>query len=132
MSTYYRQQEPSLGECFSDLSRQASELVREEVELAKLEVAQKAGQLGRGAGFVAAGAALGYAALLAFIATCVILLALVVKLWIAAIIVTGLVGAGAAILIMTGINNLKAEKLTPRNTMQTIQEDVRWAKAQIH
>jgi hypothetical protein len=34
--------EPSLGECFSDLTRQAGELVREEVELAKTEVKQAA------------------------------------------------------------------------------------------
>ncbi|HLG71191.1 MAG TPA: phage holin family protein [Chloroflexota bacterium] len=122
--------EPSLKECFSDLTRQAGELVREEVELAKTELSQTAGRLGKGAGFVAAGAALGYAALLALIASCIILLALVVKLWIAALIVTGVVALAAGILIMSGINRLKVESLAPRETMQTIQEDVAWLKAQ--
>jgi len=129
MSARY-QEEASLGELFSDLTRQASELVREEVELAKIEVSKSAGRLGKGAGFIAAGAVLGHTALLALVATLIILLALVVKLWIAAAIVTLLVAAIAGILVKMGLNHMKAESLSPRHTIETIQEDVEWAKAQ--
>lgn len=125
-----RVEEPSLGSLMSDLAQQASMLVRQEVELAKTEVTHSAQRMGKGAGFIAAGAALGYAGLLAVIATCMVLLALVVKAWLAALIVTALVLAGAGLLVMTGINMVKRQKLAPEHTMETIREDVEWAKAQ--
>jgi hypothetical protein len=124
------QDEPTLGECFSNLTRQASELIHEEVELAKTEITRGASRMGKGAVMLAGAAAVGYAGLLALVATCIILLALVVKLWIAALIITALVLAVAGFLAMTGLKQVKAAQLAPKQTMQTIQEDVRWAKAQ--
>jgi len=126
----YLDEDPTLGELISRLGQQAGDLVRDEVELAKTELTHSAKRAGKGAGFIAAGAALGYAGLLAAIATCIILLALVVKLWISALVITGLVIAGALLLVMLGINAMKRESLAPKHTLETIREDVEWAKAQ--
>jgi Flp pilus assembly protein TadB len=126
----YIEEDPSLGELISRLTEQTSHLVRDEVELAKTELTQSAKRAGKGAGLMVAGAALGYAGLLAVIATCIILLALVVKLWIAALVISGLVIGAALLLIMLGLNTMKRESLAPKYTLETVKEDVEWAKAQ--
>ena len=130
MRTYY--EDASLGELFSDLSQQAGMLVREEVELAKTELTHSAKQAGKGGAFIAAGAVLGFAGLLSFIALCIILLALAVKLWISALVITALVISGAMILVQMGLAEIKRKDLAPKHTMQTLKEDVEWAKAQTH
>jgi len=126
----YIEEDPTLGELISRLGQQAGNLVRDEVELAKTELTDTAKRAGKGVGFIAAGAAIGYAGLLALIATCIILLALVVKLWIAALVITGVVIAGALLLVMLGMNEMKRESLAPKHTVETFKEDVEWAKAQ--
>jgi len=128
MRAYY--EEASLGELFSELSQQAGMLVREEVDLARTELTHSAKRAGKGAGFVAAGAVVGFAGLLSLIAACIILLALVVKLWISALVITGIVIAAALILVQLGLSELKRKDLAPKHTMQTLKEDVEWAKAQ--
>jgi len=126
----YLDEDAPIGDLISRLTQQASGLVRDEVELAKTELTHNAKRAGKGVGLLAAGAALGYAGLLSFIAMCIILLALAVKLWIAAIVITGIVIAGALLLVMLGINAMKRESLAPKHTLETIREDVEWAKAQ--
>lgn len=123
-------EDSSIGELFSRLADQAGGLVRDEVDLATTELSHKARRAGKGVGLLAAGAALGFAGLLSFIAMAIILLALAVKLWIAAIVITGLVVAGALILVELGLAAIKREKLAPRHTLQTMREDVQWMKAQ--
>ena len=59
----------SLGELFTDLSRDVSVLVRKEIELARLEMSRIANTLARRATFIAIGAVLAVAGLLSLIAT---------------------------------------------------------------
>jgi len=54
----------------------------------------------------------------------------VVKLWISALVITGIVIAAALILVQLGLSELKRKDLAPKHTMQTLKEDVEWAKAQ--
>jgi hypothetical protein len=112
MRTHY--EDASLGELLSDLSQQASCLVR----------------VGKGAGFVAAGAVMGFAGLLSLIALCIIALALVVKLWISALIITAIVISAALILVQMGLTEIKRQDLAPKHSLQSLKEDVAWAKAQ--
>ena len=121
--------DPSVGDLISRLADQAGTLVREEVDLATAELTYKARRAGKGVGLLAAGAALGYAGLLSFIAMAIILLSIVVKPWIAAIVITGIVLAGALILVELGLANIKREKLAPEHTLETVREDVAWMKA---
>ncbi len=117
--------ERSLGELFGDLSRETSTLVRQEVTLAKTELTQTATQVGKDVGVLAVGGAIAYAGLLALLAALVLgLIALGLPAWLSALIV-GVVVAGAGYaLVQRGLSALKAVNLAPRQTMETLTEDV--------
>jgi len=124
-------EERSLGELFGDLARDTGTLVRQEVELAKVEMTQKATRVGKDLGFLVAGGAVVYAGFLALIAAVAIGLGqLGVPWWLATLLVALVVGGVGAFLVMRGLSALKRENLAPERTMQTLKEDVAWAKAQ--
>lgn len=121
----------SLGELFGDLTRETSNLVRQEVQLAKTEMAQKAAIVGKSAGLAIAGALLGLGAFGAFVATLILLLVKFgLEAWLAALIVTAVLGGLAAALAMMGISAIKKASLAPKHTVETLKEDVQWAKEQ--
>ncbi len=121
----------SLGELFTDLTRDMSTLVRQEVELAKTEMSHKAAKVGRDVGFLAAGAAVAYAGFLAIVAAIIIIVAHVMPWWLAALLV-GLVVAGiGGYLVWQGIEDLKTADLAPTQTLETLKEDTTWAKDQV-
>jgi tetrahydromethanopterin S-methyltransferase subunit G len=123
--------ERSLGDLFGDLARETSTLVRQEVELAKTEMSQKATRVGKDIGFLVAGGAVAYAGFLALIAAIAIGLGqLGVPWWLATLLVALVVGGIGGVLVMQGLNALKRETIVPERTMQTLKEDVEWAKAQ--
>lgn len=120
----------SFGELLSDLYKGTSEILRLEIELAKTELGQKASRVGKNVGFLAAGGAVAYAGFLAIIAGIIGVLALLIPVWLSALIV-GLVVAGAGgLLIRSGLNTLQQEQALPQTTMQTIKEDQEWLKDQ--
>jgi len=122
--------ERSLGELFSTLAQDTSTLVRQEMALAKTEMSQKASRAGKDVGFLAAGGAVAYAGLLAILAGAIVLLGQVIPMWLSAILV-GLVVAGVGyFLVRKGLDALKREDLTPRQTIETLKEDQQWAKDQ--
>ena len=122
----------SLGELFADLARESSTLLRQEVQLAKTELSQKASQLGKDAASVAIGGLVAYAGLLAILAALIIGLAAAGLPWWAAALLVGLVVAGIGYaLIQRGLTALKREDLTPRKTIESLQEDAQWAKEQV-
>lgn len=123
--------ERSLGELFGDLARETSTLVRQEVELAKAEMTQKATRVGKDLGFLVAGGAVAYAGFLALVAAIAIGLGqLGLPWWLATLLVALLVGGIGGILVMRGLSALKQQNLAPERTIQTLKEDVEWAKAQ--
>ena len=122
--------ERSLGELFGELAQDVGKLVRQEVSLAKTELGQKASRVGRDVATIAVGGLIAYAALMLLLWAVVLLLALAIPLWLAALtvgLVTALVGYT---LIQRGLAALKQADLTPRRTVETLREDVRWAKEQ--
>lgn len=121
----------SLGELFSQLSQETTTLVHQEVELAKTELTHKAARLGKDVGFLVAGGAVGYAGLLALIATIVLALGQGGMPWWLSALVVGLIVAGiGGALLWKGLNNLKRERITPEETIETLKEDAAWAKEQ--
>jgi hypothetical protein len=124
--------ERSLGDLFSDLSRETSTLVRQEVQLAKAELTQSATEAARGIGMLVAGGAVAYAGLL------FLLLALVFGLieagwdaWLSALAVGLVVVVIGAVLVLRARESLKPANLAPRRTVETLKEDQAWAKEQI-
>jgi uncharacterized membrane protein YqjE len=119
-----------LGELVKDLANQTSTLVRQEIRLAQAEVTQRGKTAGKGAGMLAGA---GVAALLGLGAlTAVIVIALdgALALWLAALIVTVLWLALAAALGLSGKKALQASTPPAPQTVETVKEDIRWAKTQ--
>lgn len=121
----------SLGELFGELSRETSTLMRQEFALAKAEVRQKATKAGKHVGYVAAGGALAYAALLVLLFAVVALISLALPVWVAALIVGALTGIIAGMLVSRGLKGLKEIDPVPERTVETLKEDVEWAKQQV-
>jgi hypothetical protein len=123
--------EPSLGDLFSELSRETTTLVRQEMQLAKVEMTQKATAVGKDVGFLAAGAMVAYAGFLALLAAVIIGLGqLGLPWWVSALIV-GLIVAGiGGFLVMQGMNDLKNQSPVPQQTVETLREDQEWMKHQ--
>ena len=124
--------ERSLGDLFSDLSRETTTLVRQEVQLARAELTQSATEAARGIGMLVAGGAVAYAGLF------FVLLAIVFGLikagwdaWLSALVVGVVVMAIGAVLVLRARESLKPANLAPRRTVETLKEDQEWAKEQI-
>lgn len=122
--------ERSLGELFSELSRELSTLTRQEFALAKTEMSEKVSGVGRDLALVAAGGAVAYAGFLVLLAFLVLLLDLVMPLWLAALIV------GVVVIVIGGFLAKKywtaftRVNPTPTETVETLKEDSRWLKEQ--
>jgi hypothetical protein len=123
--------ERTLGEMFAELSRETRTLVQQELQLAKTELTEKASKLGKGAGLIVGGGLIAYGGLLAIIAAMVlIMIALAVPPW-AAALVGGVIAAGTGyLLIRSGLAALKPKELTPRKTIDTLKEDAQWLRTQ--
>jgi hypothetical protein len=120
----------SLGELFSELAQETSTLVRQEVNLAKTEMSDKASRAGKHVGMLAVGGALAYAGLLAVLAGIIALLNNVMPLWASALLVGVVVAVVGYLLVRRGLEALKREDFTPRETIETLKEDQQWAKDQ--
>ena len=120
----------SMRELIDKLSTDARELVRAEVGLARAELEEKARRLAAGGALVGAAAVLGLVALGALAATAIIALSNVVSTWLAALIVTVVVGVLAGILLLVGIKLLRrGVPPTPTESVDQMKEDVSWVKA---
>jgi len=122
----------SLGELFSDLTRDVSVLVRKEIDLARTEISGRAKTVARDAATLGVGGALIYAGILALIAAVILGLAKAgLDAWLAALLV-GLVvvGIGGA-LIQKGRTGLASTSLAPRRTVETLKDDAEWAKERV-
>ena len=122
----------SLGDLFSDLSREISTLMRNELALARTEVSLKISRAARHAGMIAAGAVVALAGLFTLAASLVLMLvAAGMPPWGAALIVgLGLAAAGAMV-ASTALSALKQEDLKPTETIQTIKETTAWPRRTI-
>ena len=118
----------SLGELFSEMTSELSQLVRQEIELAKTETKEELSRMTDAGKIFGAGAVLGYLAvvLLAFAAAWG--LAAVLPTGIAFLIVGAVLGIGAALAFLAGRKRLEHFHPVPQETVETLKEDVEWAK----
>jgi uncharacterized membrane protein YqjE len=121
----------STGELVKQLSEQTTTLVRKEIELAKAELSAKGKVAGEGAGMFGGAAVVGLLALGVLTAMIVALLDKAMDFWVAALIVAVVYGAIAAVLAVTGRERVKkGMPPAPEQTVETVKEDVQWAKSQ--
>jgi hypothetical protein len=122
----------SLGELLKQLSEETTRRVHQELELAKAELTQKGKQAGAGAGLFGGAGAIGLAAQGALTACFILALNAIMPAWLAALIVAVVYGAIAAFLALRGRDKVRqATPLVPEQTIETVKEDVEWAKTQM-
>src|SRR4051812_21744826 len=122
--------ERGLGELVKTLADQTTTLVRQEIRLAQAEVTQKGKVAGKGAGMLAGAGVAALLGLGALTALLIVVLDSFLPLWLAALIVTLLWLAIAAVLAISGRNALQAATPPAPQTVETVKEDIQWAKTQ--
>jgi hypothetical protein len=121
----------SIGDLVGQVAGDMSTLLRQELELAKTELRQEAAKAGK------AGGMLGGAGVLAHLTVAFLALALtfalgnVMDLGWAALIVGVLLGVGAAVLLTLGRARLREINPKPEQAVQSVKEDVQWARTQV-
>jgi xanthine/uracil permease len=127
-----REESRGIGDLLGDLGRQVSTLVRKEIDLARVEVTSSVGRMSRGAAMAGAGGALLYAGLL------VLLLAVVLGLiqagmdaWLAALIVAVVVMVIGGVIASMGVKQMQSTELAPKQTAETVRENVEFVKEQM-
>ena len=97
------------------------------MELAKLELKQKGKRAGIGAGMFGAAGVFGFYALGALTAAGILALSMAVTAWLAALIVTVILGAVAGVAALMGRKNVaEATPPIPEQATESVKEDVQW------
>jgi len=144
--------ERSLPELVKQLADQTTTLIQQEIQLAKVEaketvdvakaeMTQKAKDAGKGAGMLGAAGLVGLLAAIALTAFLILVLDEFLPDWLAALIVTLVYAAIAAVLALRGKKQLQEIEPAPRQTIETakdaqkqsiesVKEDIEWAKTQ--
>ena len=121
--------ERSIGELFGKLSSEMSTLIRQEMALARAEMTEKGKEAGKGAGLFGGAGAVGLLGAGALTAGIILLLDLAIAAWLAAVIVGVIYVAVAAFLGLKGRDKIQAATPpVPEQTVDTVKEDVEWAK----
>ena len=127
-STLGRRDEP-LGEVARDLTRDLSLLVRQEVQLAKAEMAEKGRVAAPGVGMIGGATVAALLAGGALTAAAILALAIFLPEWLAALIVGAVLAVVAYVLVKQGKERVaEAGAPIPEQTIETVKEDVEWAK----
>jgi uncharacterized membrane protein YqjE len=122
----------SVGELVSQVASDLSQLVRQEMELAKTELKNEAVKAGKGAGMLGGAALAGYFVLLFLSLTGMWALAEAMDTWLAALIIMVIWAIIAAVLFVVGRKRLQQVNPKPEQTIESVKEDVRWTKDQMH
>ena len=119
----------STAELVRALSEQSSRLAQMEIELAKAELTEKGKKIGVGVGAFGAAGVIALYMGGALVATLILALSEAMDAWLAALIVTVVLGAIAAVLALSGKKNVEAgSPPVPERAIQTTKQDVEVAK----
>jgi hypothetical protein len=122
--------ERPIGDLLKQLAEETSTLVRKELELARAEVTEKGREAGLGVGMFGGAGVAGLLALGSLTAFLIALLATAMEVWLAALIVTVVWAAVAGALALMGRHKVQEATPPAPQTVETIKEDVQWAKTQ--
>jgi predicted lipid-binding transport protein (Tim44 family) len=120
--------EQPVGDLLKRLSEETSTLVRQEMALARAEITEQGKRAGMGAGMLGGAGVAGLLTLGALTATVIGVLDTGMAFWLAALIVTVVWAAVAGVLALQGHNKIKEATPPAPQTVETVKEDVRWAK----
>jgi len=118
----------SIAAVLSDIVGDLQQIIRAEVRLAKVEIREELAKARQGAAMLLmAGIVLVLAVGLSLLAA-VYALATIWPPWAAALVVALGVAAIGGLLAITGLHRLKAINPVPERTVETVRENIQWAK----
>ena len=119
----------SIGELFSQLTHDLGVLVRQEAELAKTEMTTKVSRLTGNAASLAVGGVVAFVGALALVTALILGLAEIgISPWLASLLVGAALAIAGYMMIQQGRARLKEVNLKPKRTIETLKDDVQWAK----
>jgi len=118
----------SVGDLLGKVTTDLSTLMRQEVELAKVEIKEEATKAGKASGMLAGAGAVGYLVLVFLALTLMFALDAAMPIGWAALITAAVLGVVAALLFVLGRKRLQQVNPKPEQTVETLKEDVQWAK----
>lgn len=122
----------SLGTIIKDLTADLSMLLRSEIALLKLELKDAAGKLGGGAAMMGAAVFLGLIGMAFLFVTITLgMIALGMAPWLSSLIVTVVLFAVAAVLVILGKKKLAGVNFVPNESIEHIKSDIDAIKADV-
>jgi len=118
----------SLTEVLQNIVRNVQEIVRAEVRLAKTEFIEEAAKAKSAGLFLGVGAVAAIFATLFLLLTIVYALTRVMPDWAAALTVGAALAILASVVLAAGVKRFKEIHPTPERTVDTLKENVEWAK----
>jgi uncharacterized membrane protein YqjE len=118
----------SVGELLSEVTGDLSKLMRQEVALAKVELKEEATKAGKASGMLAGAGAVGYLVLVFLALTLMFALDAAMPIGWAALITAVVLGIVTAVLFVLGRRQFQQVNPKPEQTVETLKEDVQWAK----
>jgi hypothetical protein len=122
----------SIGELFGQLTQDMTLLFRQELQLARVEMSDKISRLTANLISVAAGGFVAYLGGLALVAAVILAIRDLanISLAVSALIVGAVLALVGYVMLQRGRKELKRVDLAPRRTVESLKDDVQWAKEQ--
>jgi hypothetical protein len=127
-----RTEDRSIGELFGQLTQDMTLLFRQELQLARTEMSDKVSHVTSNLVSVLAGGFVAYIGGLALVAALILGLHELANIspWVSALIVGALFAIAGYVMLNRGLKELKRVDLAPRRTVESLKDDVQWAKEQ--
>ena len=123
---------PGVGTLLRSLGEDMGVLVRQEIELARVETTRSAKRLAKDSAWIGTGAAIAaVGGLCLVLALALGLGALLDSYWLGTLITGLLLVIVGALFAWKGARDLRKGELKPRRTVETVREDVDWARREV-
>jgi len=121
----------SFSDVMQNILRNVQEIVRSEVHLAKAEIQEEAGKAKSAGVLLGGGSVTAVFAAFFLLFTIYQALALVIPNWAAALIVGAILAVVATLMLAAGVQRFKRIRPAPERTVESIKENVEWARQQV-
>jgi len=125
------QTQRSVADVLQDIVANIQQIIRPEFRLAQVEIKEKASRASTPAIVLATGVVLGFYGLGFLLLAAVYGLSIVLPVWLSALIVGVVVAIIAGGLVASGLTRLREINPAPEKAVQTVKENVQWAKDQM-
>lgn len=115
-------------EIIANIVSSLNTIVRDEIRLAIVELKEKLRASPKAVAYLAAAGLLGFVAVECFVTACIAALAIVLPVWLSALIVAVLAVSAAGGAFLIGRLALEKVEPIPQQTMETLKDNVDWVR----